>query len=145
VNQSSLGEWINPPSAFLHQRAELIIVNLSILLRIQILKTLIGISLRYFNAQLVQATEKLDEIYRSVVVHVKKVKRFTHILKLLMEDAPYNLEVVGQIRLQATIRGLFGVVVVAGIGGEDLVDVTRLVLDFLDFDGEEVANIDYFN
>jgi tRNA threonylcarbamoyladenosine modification (KEOPS) complex Pcc1 subunit len=145
VSQSSLREWINPPSAFLHQRAELIIVNLPILLRIQILKTLIGICLRYFNAQFVQATEKLDEIYRSVVIHVKKVKRFAHVLKLLMEDAPYNLEVVGQVRLQATIRSFLRVVVVAGIGGEDLVDVTRLVLDFLDFDGEEVANIDYFN
>jgi hypothetical protein len=73
------------------------------------------------------------------------VKRFTHVLELLVEDAPYNLEVVRQIRLQATIRSFLGVVIVACIGGEDLVDVTRLVLDFLDFDGEEVANIDYFH
>jgi hypothetical protein len=62
-----------------------------------------------------------------------------------MEDAPYNLEVVGQIRLQATIRGFLGVVIVTSIGGKNLIDVTRLVLDFLYFDGEEVANIDHFD
>jgi hypothetical protein len=43
------------------------------------------------------------------------VKRFTHILELLMENAPNNFEVIGQIWLQTTICSFIGVVIVTSI------------------------------
>jgi hypothetical protein len=86
-------EWVNVPASFFYQSTELIVVNLSIALGVQIFEAIEGILLRHLNPQLVKAAEEFDEIDGAIVIHVKKAEGVCEFLELLVDDRPNNLKI----------------------------------------------------
>lgn len=54
----------------------------------------------HFYPELVQAREELNEVDCLVIVHVKEAECVTQLLELLMDGAPYDLQVVGELRVR---------------------------------------------